>query len=636
MLNFQSISLYSADLPKTSLIPDMRDEKSLPFFVLDESVPKNHGLYIGQGMVPSVLPYTVQSSYARDFKNRTYKAAILENEYLRATFLPELGGRLWSLYDKRLCKELLYQNKVIAFANLALRNAWFAGGVEWNIGVRGHTHFTCSPIFACREVNTNGEEILKMYEYEAIRGLTYVIRAGLYKDSLRINITVENTRNEPTYLYWWSNIAIPQTNETRVLVPTNKSYVTTYQDGGYVISHTDILAIDEKDITYPKNTTEAKDYFFDIPNGNKKWIAAIEGDGIGLLQSSSEELIGRKLFVWGNTEGGKHWNDWLTDGEEYAEIQAGLAKTQFEHLPMEPKQIVSWNECYRAVTLKNKDDDFDKVCGEIEKSVDECDFGSFFDIKFCSKPVICGSGRGALASMLDKNEAPTICTFTETDLTAANEYFVSLINKTAMPKNPIISYAIDSRYLQLIDEKIDKTDYDYYMSGVIAYANGMLDRAKSDFLNVKGEYEWLALSCLAQLEVNLDGDFQKGYEFIKHAIKLKKNDISLLILFGEISIKAEQYGEFIAESEGVSNGRVQMYRAKCLVETDRLDEACVLLSPKLVIPDIREGEYSISAIWCELYRRIIARDEWRLTETITEDEVLQKYPIPYSLDFRMH
>ena len=198
MLRFEHIALRSAQLPQDSLIPDIKSERSLPFFVLDQSVPDNQGLHIGEGMVPSVLPYTMQSLYNRTFEERPYRAAILENEYLCATFLPELGGRLWSLYDKRLKRELLYKNKVIAFANLALRNAWFAGGVEWNIGVRGHTHFTCAPLFACLEKNTQGEELLKMYEYEPIRGLAYVIRAGLQKDSLRVNITIENTKNEQT------------------------------------------------------------------------------------------------------------------------------------------------------------------------------------------------------------------------------------------------------------------------------------------------------------------------------------------------------------------------------------------------------------------------------------------------------
>ena len=636
MLKFETISLYSASLPKSSIIPDVKSENSLPFFILDDTVSKNHGLYIGQGMVPSMLPYTSQSKYERDFKNRPYKAAILENEYLRAIFLPELGGRLWSLYDKRLGKELLYKNKVVAFANFAIRNAWFAGGVEWNIGVRGHNHFTCSPIFASREVNSDGEDILKMYEYEAIRGLAYVIRAGLYKDTLRINVTVENTRNAPTYLYWWSNIAVPQTSKSRVFAPTNKSYVTSYEHGGFVISHKEVPIVNGRDTSYINDEKVSIDYFYDIPSENKKWIASIEGDGIGLLQYSSEELIGRKLFLWGNTTGGHHWNDWLTDGEAYAEIQAGLAKTQFEHIPMQAKQIVSWNECYCAVSIENRDGEYSDVCKEIEKSVDNCNFGNFFNIKESYGIEVYGSGRGMLATLLDPSEAPTICEFTSKSLTEQEEYFIDLINKKATSKTPTISYAIDIRYLQLIDSKAEKTNYDYYMSGVIAYANGMLDRAKSEFLKVKGEYEWLALACLAQLEVNILGDYQKGYDYIKRAIEIKTDDISLLIMFGEISIKAKEYTEFLVKSENVLNGRVQMYRAKCLIEVGRLNEAKNLLTPTLVIPDIREGEYSISAFWCELYRGIMAKESGRLPETITDSEILQKYPMPYELDYRMH
>ena len=635
MLKFESVLLLSADLPKESLIPDIKGDSSLPVFKLNESVPNNHGLYIGQGMVPSVLPYKMQSIYDRELKERKYSAAILENEHIRATFLPSLGGRLWSLYDKRLKRELLYKNKVVTYANLALRNSWFAGGVEWNIGVRGHSHFTCSPLFTCREINSSGDEILKMYEYEAIRGLAYVIRAGLYKDSLRINISIENTRQAPTYLYWWSNIAIYQSKETRVFVPANKSYITTYRNGGYEISYNKIPVIDGNDISYPARATVAKDYFFDIPKENKKWIAAIEKDGTGILQLSDRTLVGRKLFVWGNTSGGKHWNDWLTDGGEYAEIQAGLAKTQFEHIPMNARQIISWNECYRSVTVDDKDGDYNNVCKKIDSLAHDCDFGSFFNIKESYEPIIYGSDRGALAKMLEPRETATICTFPKIK-DDDKSYFAALINQAPTPKEPRLDYAIDAKYLSLIDKKTPKNDYDYYMSGVIAVNNKMLERAEADFFAVKGKYEYLALACLAQIEVNLKDNIQKGYEYIRQAVRQEKNDISLLILYGEISIKAKRYEDFLSLSEGTTNGRIQMYRAKCFVEKGELEKAKAILSSDLIIPDIREGEYSISAIWLELYRQIIANDEMRSHKEITEKEILEKYPIPYTLDFRMH
>ena len=148
MLKFEKIKLDSTNLGLGSTIPDIQKPSAVPFFVCEDSMEDGDGANFGSGMVASILPYTMQNSYDRNFEIREYNAAILENEYLRAEFIPALGGRLWSLYDKKMKRDLVYKNDSLIFANLALRNAWFAGGVEWNIGVRGHTYFTCDNMFA--------------------------------------------------------------------------------------------------------------------------------------------------------------------------------------------------------------------------------------------------------------------------------------------------------------------------------------------------------------------------------------------------------------------------------------------------------------------------------------------------------
>ena len=76
-----------------------------------------------------ILPYTTQDQYDRSQKDSTLNTIVLENEKLKATFYPQFGGRLASLYDKVKKKELLFDNPVFQPANLALRNAWFSGGV---------------------------------------------------------------------------------------------------------------------------------------------------------------------------------------------------------------------------------------------------------------------------------------------------------------------------------------------------------------------------------------------------------------------------------------------------------------------------------------------------------------------------
>ncbi len=38
---------------------------------------------------------------------KTYRAIFIENEYLKLTYIPEFGGRIYSLYDKLRQREVL-------------------------------------------------------------------------------------------------------------------------------------------------------------------------------------------------------------------------------------------------------------------------------------------------------------------------------------------------------------------------------------------------------------------------------------------------------------------------------------------------------------------------------------------------
>ena len=129
-------------LPPLGLGRDLHSVDNAPAGIPEEMLRN-----IAYGRVPNVLPYTMQDGYNRVRVLREFRVVILENEFLRATFLLELGGRLWSLVHKPTGRELLDCNPVFQPANLALRNAWFSGGVEWNIGTTGRmTSFADAPI----------------------------------------------------------------------------------------------------------------------------------------------------------------------------------------------------------------------------------------------------------------------------------------------------------------------------------------------------------------------------------------------------------------------------------------------------------------------------------------------------------
>ena len=101
------------DLPVTDLL----EENPLPMFSsARDRTFRDGGLLpverdgLGENTGFRILPYRLQDRYAPHAQRRAVSAAVLENDRLRAAFLPEYGGRLYSLWDKRRERECLYIN----------------------------------------------------------------------------------------------------------------------------------------------------------------------------------------------------------------------------------------------------------------------------------------------------------------------------------------------------------------------------------------------------------------------------------------------------------------------------------------------------------------------------------------------
>src|SRR5688572_5104815 len=187
-LTLGSLTMPAADFPRENPLAPLRSYETAS--AIGASAPQAD--YPDRGHEHSILPYRLQDQYDRRRAPRAFKTAVLENQHLRAMFLLELGGRLWSLIDKRSGRELLYVNPVFQPANLAVRDAWFTGGVEWNISIIGHGPFTCAPLFAARvraeddagarEIGAAGD-VLRLYEWDRIRRVPFQIDCWLSDDA---------------------------------------------------------------------------------------------------------------------------------------------------------------------------------------------------------------------------------------------------------------------------------------------------------------------------------------------------------------------------------------------------------------------------------------------------------------------
>ena len=116
-----------------------------------------------------------------------------------------------------------------------------------------------------------------------------------------------------------------------MIVPAERSFLSFYNADHYILDKTDIPMADGVDVSYPAHIPSSRDFFYQIPKTSPKWIASANEEGYGLLQCSTRRLFGRKMFVWGMGQGGRHWNEWLSEkGSAYIEIQAGLANAYRE------------------------------------------------------------------------------------------------------------------------------------------------------------------------------------------------------------------------------------------------------------------------------------------------------------------
>ncbi|MBQ8401118.1 MAG: tetratricopeptide repeat protein, partial [Clostridia bacterium] len=190
---------------------------------------------------------------------------------------------------------------------------------------------------------------------------------------------------------------------------------------------------------------------------------------------------------------------------------------------------------------------------------------------------------------------------------------------------------------------LENGDTDWYTQLLLAcacYENRQYDQAKAAFLASWNDApNPIAARSLGWMNT-ADGNTEEARAWMEKAVPMIGDYARLLIDLIHFYKRCGSDEEICALIDNASdtckaNGRVQMYYAESLVKLDRLKEARALVTKDLTVADMKEGEVSTFNLWCSLYRKIIARDENRRAEEIEAWEILDKYPIPAEIDFRM-
>lgn len=621
-LTLSSTTLPSAPLNGVNPLPAVATMPEAPYQASTEGLPPHIAEGIGYGQVTSIHPYLLQDRYGRHRESAPMRLAVLENEFLRAEFALDLGGRLIRLLDRATGRDLVYRNAIFQPANLGLRNAWFSGGAEWNIGMRGHWPLTADPIYAAEVTGPDGEPVLRMWEYERKRGLIVQLDATLDAGApaLHMSVQVRNPHAHETGMYWWTNIAVAQEEGSRVFAPATHAFQTAY-DGS--LTRVDLAATDT---SHPASAPAAADYFYDVPEEARvrPWIAVLDRTGGGLGHVSTSRLFGRKLFVWGDTPGGRHWCDWLGGRTgAYFEIQAGLATTQFEHFPIPGETTWAWRETFLPVQVDDVRRDAEwaeavevvgAVLGEAADALGDS-AAERLDAVAGAAPgrmLSQGSPWGALEAALSARFGEAFSGLAgapfEVSAEGAGGYWAALLEGSETAESDAAdapaSYVEGPLWDRLLAEA-PASWLTHYHRAVMAHTSGEVARAVAHYeASVRQRRTAWALRGLGL--ALLATDAAAAIEHLTDAHALARDVEPLSLELGEALLEAgrpEDVRTFLASLPAHTRevGRFRVLAIRAAIAVGDLESAGQLLEVPFEVPDIREGELSMSALWNEVF-----------------------------------
>jgi tetratricopeptide (TPR) repeat protein len=271
---------------------------------------------------PELYPYNRFDGFSDKATKQTWKMVVLENELIRIEMLPEVGGKIFSAWDKTRNREFLYSNPVLKFRDIALRGPWTSGGIEFNFGFIGHTPATAHPVNHVIKEYADGSKSCLISAMDISARTIWQIEVKLEPGKTYFSTTASWQNLTPFHqsYYHWYNTAIQVRDDLKYVFP-----------GNHYIGHDGDLhpyPVDEKgrDLSYYKNHEFDSHKSLHVLGSLKPFYGAIlENDSFGMAHYSFHNANpGKKIWTWSLGRDGAIWEDLLSDGRgQYSEVQSG-------------------------------------------------------------------------------------------------------------------------------------------------------------------------------------------------------------------------------------------------------------------------------------------------------------------------
>ncbi|HEY7353257.1 MAG TPA: DUF5107 domain-containing protein [Terriglobales bacterium] len=292
-------------------------------------------------------PYTLRNNVTNKRANQVWRALFLENEYLKCSVLPDIGGHLYTCTDKISGKPMFYENPSIKKAAISYRGAWAAFGIEFNFPV-SHNWVTLSPVDFAIKQNDDGSASVQVGNVDRVYGMQWTVELVLRPHStvLEERVTLNNRSDVRHRFYWWNNAGIQVWDDSHIQYPMRFAASHGFRD----VQPWPIDS-DGTDLSIIRNHTKGPISLF--VHGSREPFMGVWNPhtNTGTVHYADyAQLPAKKIWSWGVDADGLDWRKALSDNNSaYVEVQAGLFRNQETYSFLEPRQTISFSEYWMPV-----------------------------------------------------------------------------------------------------------------------------------------------------------------------------------------------------------------------------------------------------------------------------------------------
>ncbi len=292
-------------------------------------------------------PYTLRDNLTDRRTDHAWRAVFLENEYLKCSVLPDLGGHVYTCTDKISGQPMFYANPSIKKADISYRGAWAAFGIEFNFPV-SHNWVSLSPVDFAFGQKDDGSAFAAVGNIDRVYGMQWSVEIVLRPHSTVLEERVElNNRSDVRHrFYWWNNAGIQVWDDSRIEYPMR----FTASHGFREVQPWPVEG-DGTDLSVVKNQTKGPVSVF--VHGSREPFMGVwhPHTNTGTVHFADyAQLPAKKIWSWGTDADGLDWRKTLSDNNSaYVEVQAGLFRNQETYAFLEPRQTISFSEFWMPV-----------------------------------------------------------------------------------------------------------------------------------------------------------------------------------------------------------------------------------------------------------------------------------------------